>query len=192
MRGSHQFLARIPRKDTTPGPGAYESDRIVRRASSQKNGRTQKSEREQERKANQQKLEQLKKLQERHEQIERDNAPEYQQLRSTVGVAPKFTFHQRPQIKDGVTIPGPNYVPPHFGTAAEKHSIGVRSSLERNKSAPTPSPADYSVPLCFGYVTENKDEGDKKKQKTAMYISPANIRSRNQISFTWTSSVFSK
>lgn len=74
-------------------------------------------------------------------------------LPSSFGKVPKITISGRsPGITDKFVTPGPNYMPPAFGTGSRHHQFGTHNGIKtRPKTAldramtPGPGPAGYDV-----------------------------------------------
>lgn len=75
------------------------------------------------------------------------NAP-YRSLPSTVGSGPKISLSSRHNTRDGDVTPGPSYVPPGIGSGARKTALSGRHAPLRS-SMDTPGPGAYNVRPMF-------------------------------------------
>lgn len=78
----------------------------------------------------------------RIEQKQSLNTAPYQKVPDLFGNAPKYSFSIRPKNREIVTSPGPNYVPPAFGSDAHKSAFHSKAVERKNETSPGP----YTIP----------------------------------------------
>ena len=87
----------------------------------------------------------------------------YNDVPSTFGSGPKATLHGRTESRKVETTPGPNYMPPSFGSDTRKYSFGNRRDIsKRATSALTPGPGEYQIPSYMGQGKKFSLKGREK------------------------------
>ena len=75
----------------------------------------------------------------------------YYVLESTIGQGRKSTLHGRPKDAKIESSPGPDFMPPSFGSDSHKFSFGNRRDIsKRSTSASVPGPGEYDVGTTIG------------------------------------------
>ena len=69
---------------------------------------------------------------------------------STFGQVPKISLGYRPHEPKHESTPGPDYVPPVFGSDSPRYSIKAPKMKKKFKRRDTPGPASYNVQHTFG------------------------------------------
>ena len=72
----------------------------------------------------------------------------FQDIGSTIGKGPKYSLRSRPaDLKTQETSPGPNYLPPSFGSSSPAHILHKPEHPRSSSSATcSPGPAAYKLP----------------------------------------------
>jgi hypothetical protein len=87
----------------------------------------------------------------------------YVAIPSTFGSGPKVSFHGRSESPKTESTPGPNYMPPSFGSDTSKFSFGNRRDIsKRATSAHTPGPGEYQIPSSIGQGKKFSIKGREK------------------------------
>lgn len=91
--------------------------------------------------------------------------PGYENIPTTIGEGKKWSLAGRPKDKDITPGPGPNYVPPGFGSDARSSSFHIRGSEKVRHDGPGPGRYDTS-----GMQSNNKGEGRHFTLKARKFI----------------------
>lgn len=81
----------------------------------------------------------------RIEQKNNPNQAGYVSFPSTVGDGHKFSLSSRHKELEGINTPGPDYVPPKFGSDAKKSTLHIKDSGNRDDRLGYPGPGAYSL-----------------------------------------------
>ena len=92
---------------------------------------------------------------------DKNMSPELHMLKSTVGDGPKYSFQGRPKTPKKDNSPGPNYMPPAFGSDSQKSTFHGYVK-EKPIGSDAPGPGQYAVPSTIG-------QGKKFSMKGRIY-----------------------
>ncbi|OHT03172.1 hypothetical protein TRFO_06855 [Tritrichomonas foetus] len=82
---------------------------------------------------------------------EKEKGIGYENIGSTIGAGPKWSFHARPKERNIQSSPGPDYLPPSFGKNAPSSSFhGYVKQIRSSDKSPGPGQYQVNSPITKG------------------------------------------